>query len=80
MLVTTIYIQQYLQMTAVAIVSPIGKGPRANNTILNYGWLSVLNYFSLLYGTIIKIQLVPFIKSNFSTFVSVYRESYNTQH
>ena len=37
MLVTTTYIQEYLQMTAVAIVSRIGKGPRANNTILNYG-------------------------------------------
>ena len=37
MLVTTIYIQEYLQMAAVAIVSPIGKGLRANNTILNYG-------------------------------------------
>ena len=37
MLVTTIYIQEYLQMTAVAIVSRIGKGRRANNTILNYG-------------------------------------------
>ena len=50
-----------------------------NNEISNYGPLSVLNCFSKLYETVIKMQLVPFLERKFPPFLGDYRESYNTR-
>ena len=42
--------------------------------------MSVLNLFSKQYETVIKMQIVSFLESQFFPYLGGYKESYNTQH
>ena len=45
-----------------------------------YRRVIILNCFFKIYETVIKMQLVPFLESQFSPFLGTCRESHNTQH
>ena len=62
----------------VASVTPIDKKTDDKNSVLNFCPISVLNCFSKVYKNILKTQLLEKMNNFFS--ISVYRESYNTQH
>ena len=64
----------------VASVTPIDKKTDDKNSALKFHPIIVLNCFSKVYESILKIQLVEKVNNLFSLFISPYRESYNTQH
>ena len=63
-----------------AAVTPLDKGTKDKNSINNYRPLSVLNLFSKFYEKVIKQQIISFIDSRLSPFISSYRKNYSTQH
>ena len=64
----------------VASVTPIDKKTDDKNSALKFHPITVLNCFSKVYESILKIQLMEKVNNLFSLFISPYRESYNTQH
>ena len=62
------------------LVTPIDKGGIEKNNISNFRPVSVLNTFSKILENIIKNQLVPYIETRLSKFVSAYRAKYSSQH
>ena len=63
-----------------AAVTPLDKGTKDKNSINNYRPVSVLNLFSKFYEKVIKQQIIYFIDSRLSPFLSAYRKNYSTQH
>ena len=63
-----------------ASVSPIGKQCDDKNKVSNFRPVCVLNTFSKIHESVIKIQLISVLNNIFSTFLAAYRESYCTQH
>ena len=64
----------------VASVTTIDKKSDDKNSALNFRPISILNCFSKVYENILKTQLVEKMNNLFSSFISAYRESHNTQH
>ena len=62
-----------------AAVTPLDKGGKDKTNITNYRPISVLNVFSKFYEKIMKEQIMSFMESKFSPFLSAYRKSYSTQ-
>ena len=62
----------------VASVTHIDKKTDGKKSVLNFRPISVLNCFSKVYANILKTQLVEKMNNLFSSFISAYRESYNT--
>ena len=63
-----------------AVVTPLDKATKDKNSVNNYRPVSVLNFFSKFYEKIIKEQIMSFINSKLSVFLSAYRKNYSTQH
>ena len=63
----------------VASVTPIDKKTDDKNSLLTFCPISVLTWFSKVYGNILKTQLVEKMNYLFSPFISACRESHNTQ-
>ena len=70
----------FLENAKVASATPIDKKTGDKNSVLNFRTISALYCFSKFYENILKTQLVEKTNNLFSTFISAYRESYNTQH
>ena len=66
--------------TKRAAVTPLHKGTKDKNSTINYRPVSILNLFSKFYGKVIKQQIMSFIDSKLSPFLSAYRKNYSTQH
>ena len=62
-----------------AAVTPLDKGGKDKTNITNYRPVSVLNVFSKFYEKIMKEEIMSFMESKFSPFLSAYRKSYSTQ-
>ena len=63
-----------------AVVTPIDKGSKDKHNVNNFTPVSVLNVFSKFYENIIKEQIMSFMDTKLSIFVSAYRKNYNTNH
>ena len=63
-----------------AIVTPLDKGGKDKTSISNYRPVSVLSVFSKIYERAMKNQMVSFLEYKLSSYLSVYRKSYSTQH
>ena len=63
-----------------AAVTPLDKGGKDKTILGNYRPVSVLNIFSKFYERIMKKQIMEFIDTRLSTFLSAYRKAYSTQH
>ena len=63
-----------------AVVTPIDKGSKDKHNVNNFRPVSVLNVFSKFYENIIKEQIMSFMDTKLSIFVSAYRKNYNTNH
>ena len=63
-----------------AVVTPLDKATKDKNSVNNYRPVSVLNFFSKFYEKTIKEQIMSFINSKLSVFLSAYRKNYSTQH
>ena len=57
-----------------AVVTPLDKATKDKNSVNNYRPVSVLNFFSKFYEKIIKEQIMSFINSKLSVFLSAYRK------
>ena len=64
----------------IASVTSMDKKTDDKNSVLNFRPISILNCFSNVYENILKTHLVEKMNNLFSSFISAYRESYNTQH
>ena len=62
------------------MVTPIDKKTDDKNFVLNFRPINVLDCFSKVYENILKTQLVEKMNNLFFSFISAYREAYNTQH
>ena len=61
-------------------MTPLDKGGKDKTTIGNYRPVSVLNVLSKFYERIMKQQIMDFINTRLSIFLSAYRKAYSTQH
>ena len=66
--------------TKIVSVLPIDKQSDDKNNVSNYRLVSVLNTFSKIYESVIKIQLDSVLNNIFSPYLAAYRESCSTQH
>ena len=64
----------------IASVTPLDKGTTNKNTVSNFRPVSILSTFSKIYEKVIKDQLILYMNSHFSEFLSGYRKLYGTQH
>ena len=62
------------------MVSSIDKKTDDKNKILNYRLVSVLNIFAKVYEIVLRNELVSALSDYMFTFISAYKEEYNTQH
>ena len=63
-----------------AAVTPLDKGWKDKTTMVNYRPVSVLNVFSKFSERIMKQQIMDFINTRLSIFLSAYRKAYSTEH
>ena len=64
----------------IASVSPLNEHTDDKYSVTNFWPLSVLNTFSQIFEKIVKDFLISKMEHHFSSFISVYRKSFSTEH